>query len=488
MLTIPLLINGKEVHTSRILDISSPSSGQVLHKASCATSTEIDQAISAAKAAFPAWSKTSPYERRDVFLKAASIFESRIEEFVQYEMDEIAATQFFAGSFDAPTAINGLKDLAGRIVSLSGSLPQLGGDRGAVVVKEPYGVVLGIAPWYLLLIPKLMVQILILDIRNAGYILGFRAISYAIAAGNTAILKGSETCPRVTHSIGKIFTEAGLPPGVLNIITAHPEDASDITTQLIASPAIKKVNFTGSTNVGRIIAKLCGEHIKPCLMELGGKAPAIVLEDADLKLAAKEIALGAFLNSGQICMATERVIVHKSISKEFIDVFRETTKQIWPESHVLISKASWEKNKKLLDDAKKKGVEVLFGDQDASGDGQLRLFPIALKGVTKEMDIYYTESFGPSVAVLEVETDEEALEIANDTEYGLSSALFTKDLARGLKIASAIESGAVHINSMSVHDEPNLPHGGTKSSGFGRFGAQGLEEWVRTKTITFPKW
>jgi len=301
------------------------------------------------------------------------------------------------------------------------------------------------------------------------------------------IFKGSEACPRVTWAIGKVFTDAGFPPGVINVITAHPDDASKITTQLIASPVIKKVNFTGSTNVGRIISKLCAEHIKPCLMELGGKAPAVVLDDADLKLAAKEVALGAFMNSGQICMSTERVIVFKSISKEFIDVFRETTKQIWPESHVLISKVSWEKNKNLLEDAKKKGVEVLFGDRDTSAEGQLRQYPTALKGVTKEMDIYYTESFGPSVSVLEVETEEEALEIANDTEYGLSAAVFTKDLARGLRIAEAIESGAVHINSMSVHDEPNLPHGGTKSSGFGRFGAQGLEEWVRTKTITFPK-
>jgi acyl-CoA reductase-like NAD-dependent aldehyde dehydrogenase len=324
--------------------------------------------------------------------------------------------------------------------------------------------------------------------RNAGYILGFRAVTYAIAAGNTAILKGSETCPRVTWAIGKTFTDAGFPPGVINIITAHPEDASSITTQLIASPTLKKVNFTGSTNVGRIISKLCAEHIKPCLMELGGKAPAIVLDDADLKLAAKEVALGAFLNAGQICMATERVVVQKRVSKEFIEVFRETTGQIWPESHVLISKVSWEKNKKLVEDAKKKGAEVLFGDKDTSSEGQLRQYPIAFKGVTKEMDIYYTESFGPSISVLEVQTEEEALEIANDTEYGLSAAVFTKDLARGLKIAGGIESGAVHINSMSVHDEPNLPHGGTKSSGFGRFGSQGLEEWVRTKTITFPKW
>lgn len=326
------------------------------------------------------------------------------------------------------------------------------------------------------------------DIRNAGYILGLRAVTFAIAAGNSVVLKGSETCPRVTNAIGTLFKEAGLPPGVLNIITHHPEDASAITTQLIAHPAIKKVNFTGSTNVGRIISKLCAEHIKPCLMELGGKAPAIVLDDADLNVAAKEVAIGAFLNSGQICMSTERVIVQKTVSNEFAESLKAAVAQIWPESTVLISKVSWDKNNALLKDAKGKGAEVIFGDKDASADGHQRLFPTAIKGVTKDMDIYYKESFGPLLSLIEVETEEEALRIANDTEYGLSSAVFTKDLARGLRVASRIESGAVHINSMTVHDEPNLPHGGVKSSGHGRFGAQGLEEWVRTKTITFTKW
>jgi acyl-CoA reductase-like NAD-dependent aldehyde dehydrogenase len=317
--------------------------------------------------------------------------------------------------------------------------------------------------------------------------LGFRAVTFAIAAGNTVVFKGAESCPRVVNSIASVFHEAGLPAGVLNTLITDPSDAPAVIKEVIAHPYVRKVNFTGSTNVGRIIAKQCAEHIKPCLLELGGKAPAIVLEDADLKLAAKECALGAYLNAGQICMSTERIIVHKSVSDEFIKEFKGASGQIFPDSLTVISKASYEKNTALLEDAKKKGAEVIFGGKDASAHGKQNLHPTALKGLTKDMDLYYTESFGPSVTILEVETEEEAVAIANDTEYGLTSAVFTKDLSRGLRIAEKIDSGAVHINSMSVHDEPNLPHGGAKSSGFGRFGSQGLEEWVKTKTITFAK-
>jgi len=272
------------------------------------------------------------------------------------------------------------------------------------------------------------------------------------------------------------------------VIQHHHEDAAAVTKALIEHPAVKKINFTGSTPIGRIIAKLAGENLKPVLLELGGKAPAIVLADADLKLAGAMCALGSFMNSGQICMSTERIIVEKSVSATFAEELKGAIENMYPakgEALVVVTAASVKKNKALLADAKKKGAEVIFGDADAEEASAERMRPVVIKGIKKDMDMYYAESFGPTVSMIEVENEEEAIKVANDTEYGLSSSVFTKDLARGLRVAKRIESGAVHINGMSVHDEPSLPHGGVKSSGWGRFGSPGLEEWVKTKTITY---
>lgn len=257
---------------------------------------------------------------------------------------------------------------------------------------------------------------------------------------------------------------------------------------MLKDARIKKVNFTGSTMVGRIIARQCGEYLKPCLMELGGKAPAIVWEDADLAMAARECAKGAFLHSGQICMSTERVIVHKNVAEEFEKHFAAAVSAEWTQTTVLINKAGVERNRRLVKDAVAKGAKVVAGDADfeaKDGEQPTMMRPMVVSGVQKDMDLYRTESFGPTTSMIIVETEEEALRIANDTEYGLSSSIFTEDLRRAFRMAKEIETGAVHINGMSVHDEAGLPHGGVKASGFGRFGSAGMEEWLRTKTITY---
>ena len=325
--------------------------------------------------------------------------------------------------------------------------------------------------------------------RNAPYILATRSVIFPIAAGNTAILKGSELCQRTMWALCSVFIEAGLPAGVLNLLFHAPANAPAITQQLIAHPAVKKINFTGSTMVGRIIGRLAGEHLKPVLLELGGKAPAIVWEDADLDNAAAQCALGAFLNSGQICMSTERILVHKNVRAEFEKKLVAAIEHIFgggQDAPILINASAVTKNKSLLADALSKGARVLYGNPDAVESTPTRMRPVVITDVTPEMDIYKTESFGPTVAVYEIETEEEALRIANDTEYGLTSAVFTEDLRRGLRFAREIETGAVHINNMTVHDESALPHGGAKASGYGRFNAAtGLAEWVRTKTVTF---
>lgn len=470
---VPLLINGKDVTTSTTFQVTSPLTNKTIWRSSAAGVKEAEDAISAAEVAFPAWSATKPAVRRDILLKAASIMSARSEELAEYQEIETGATHDFAAGFIVPTGIEMLKDVAGRIVTcISGSIPATAEQgKNALVLKEPYGVVLGIAPW------------------NAPYILGLRAVVYAIAGGNTCILKGSELSPRCWWAIGSILTEAGLPNGVLNVLVHRTEDAPEVTRVLIQHPAVRKVSFTGSTATGRIVAELAGKALKPVLLELGGKAPAIVLKDANLEEAAKWVATGGLLHAGQICMSTERAIVEKSVAKEFGELLKKAVEDQNPQSgaaKVLINAAGVEKNKRLVKDAVSKGAKILTGDVEAVDQSETRMHPIVVQDVKKGMDLFHTESFGPTFSLFTVETEDEAVELANDTEYGLSSALFTRDLAKGLRIAKRIDSGAVHINAMSVHDEPLLPHGGVKMSGFGRFNAsEGIEEFLKKKTVTW---
>jgi len=471
--SVPFYINGKQVHPERKFNVVSPASGKVVHEAGSASEADVRAAVDTAADAFKTWKKSLPRARRNILLKVAEIMVERREELGNYMMDETGCPRQWA-DFNVNTARELVLDVAGRVGGLEDSMPTPADpNTGAMLLYEPFGVILAIAPW------------------NAPYILGFRSVLFPIAAGNTAILKGSELCPRTMWGIVSVFHEAGLPDGVLNLLFHEPANAATITQMLIADPQIKKINFTGSTMVGRIIGRLAGEHLKPVLLELGGKAPAIVWEDADLDNAAVQCALGAFLNSGQICMSTERILVHKKVRAEFEKKLVGAIDNIFGGEHdapVLINSLGVVKNKKLLEDALAKGASLLYGDPKAQESTATRMRPVVISGVSTDMDIYKTESFGPTVSLFEIEAEDEALRIANDTEYGLSSAVFTEDLRRGLRFAKEIETGAVHINSMSVHDESALPHGGSKASGYGRFNAaQGLEEWTRTKTITF-KW
>ncbi|RGP73245.1 aldehyde dehydrogenase [Fusarium sporotrichioides] len=469
--TVPFLINGSDRISESTADVVSPASGEVTHRYSSADVKDANAAVDAAAEAFKSWRKTRPSERRDLLLKAAEIMERRQDELREYAMTECGSDAAWA-NFDISTGVSHIKEIAGRVGTLEGSIPTVSDpNTTALVLREPYGVVLAIAPW------------------NAPYILGTRSVLFPIAAGNTVVFKASESCPRTLWAIGDIFREAGFPDGVLNVIFHERSNAASVTTALIEHPQVKKINFTGSTPVGRLIGKIAGENLKPVILELGGKAPAIVWEDADLDLAALQCTLGAFINSGQVCMSTERILVHKNIKDEFEKKLSATIDQVFSseaDAPILVASAPVEKNKALVKDAIAKGASLVHGNVDAEETSKTRMRPIVVRDVTTEMDIYQTESFGPTVSLIAIETEEEAIKIANDTEYGLSSAVFTSDLQRGLRIAREIESGAVHINNMSVHDESGLPHGGAKASGYGRFGATaGLEEWTRTKNITF---
>ena len=464
-------INGQEVVTDTTFDVNSPNNSQKLWSSSSASEKQAVLACEAAEQAFKSWRKTKAGEIQRILFKAADIMESRRAELMSYMIEETGALEPFA-QFNVTTTIDNLRSVGGLAATISGAIPQTKTPgQGAFLFKEPYGVILGIAPW------------------NAPYILGVRSFLYPIAAGNTCVVKGSELSPRTFWAMGSIMKEAGLPDGVLNILYHRPQDAADVTNKLIEHPAIKKINFTGSTLVGSIIAAKAGKELKPCLMELGGKASAIVCEDANLDNAAFQVALGSFMHSGQICMATERVLVNRKILDKFADALKIATEKVYAPSGdapVLIAKPGVEKNRKLREDAVAKGARIVYGDAESKEESAYRIRPLIVSDVKKDMDIWYTESFGPTLSLIAVDSDEEAIDIANDTEYGLSGAVFTESLGRGLKIAKEIDSGAIHINSMSVHDEAGLPHGGVKKSGWGRFNASyGLEEFVKSKIVSY---
>lgn len=470
--TVPLWLDGKEkLSAGGTFDVTSPLNHQLRYTAAACNHEDVDAAVASAKRAFTSWRRSTPNERRDVFLRASDVFERRWPEYKNFSHQETGSSDM-THAVDFQLAYQTMRNVAGLVQTVQGQVPSLASPgQSAMVLREPYGPCLAIAPW------------------NMPFILGLRAILYPLATGNTVVLKGSELSPGVFWSLASVLHEAGLPAGVLNTVYARTADAAAITSALIAHPDIQKVNFTGSTHVGRVIASMCGQHLKPCVLELGGKAPMIVCDDADVAKAAQAAAVGAFFHSGQVCMATERLIVQKPIAAAFKAALQEAVSAMFgQEALVLVGHAAVQRNHQLMDEAVGKGAKVLMGSLDESGrpEGATRMQPVVLESTPTNAGVYHRESFGPTVSMYEVASDAEAIAMANDTEYGLTAAVFTQDLARGFRMAGAIESGAVHVNSMTIHDESVLPHGGVKSSGFGRFnGREGLEEWVRTKTVTW---
>lgn len=450
---------------------SNPLSGDVVTTAAAATVSDAQRAVEAAQAAFDTWSQSGPGERRTKLLKAAELMESRQSEFIERMVDETGATPGWAG-FNVMVAAGMLREAASLTTHIQGDvIPSNVPGSLAMGVRVPCGVVLGIAPW------------------NAPIILGTRAIATPLACGNSVILKASEQCPGTHHLIGEVLIDAGLGDGVVNVITNAPDDAAEVVNALIEAPAVRRVNFTGSTGVGRIIAQTAAKHLKPALLELGGKAPFLVLDDADLDAAVDAAIFGAFFHQGQICMSTERLIVDTSVADVFVEKLAARAKVLKAgdpriEGNILgtlVSAESGEKLNGLLDDALSQGARLASGGK-AEG---VVMQATVVDGVTKEMRLYAEESFGPVVAVIRVDGEEEAIRVANDSDYGLSSAVFTQDTARGLKVAGRIESGICHINAPTVHDEPQMPFGGVKDSGYGRFGGKaGIEEFTELRWIT----
>jgi acyl-CoA reductase-like NAD-dependent aldehyde dehydrogenase len=342
----------------------------------------------------------------------------------------------------------------------------------AMGLRRPVGVVGAIAPW------------------NAALILSARSIAAPLVLGNSAVLKPSEWSPVSGGLIwGEIFADAGLPAGVLNVVPHAPGAAGPIGDELVGHPAVRRINFTGSTNTGRKLAEAAGRHLKRVVLELGGYNPLIVLGDADLEYAVNASAFGAFLHQGQICMSARRIIVERSIADEFVDRLAAKTKGLKagdPKEHdtvigPLINEDAVATVKARVDDAVARGARVLAGGDAVGSVYQATL----LADVPEDSDFAKLETFGPVAAIDVVDSPEDAVARANATTYGLSAGILTSDPDRGFALAQQIEAGIVHVNDQPVGDEPQMPFGGVKDSGWGRFGGRAVfDEFTELRWVT----
>lgn len=470
--TIDFIIDGAPVASEHgaTFDRRDPMTAAVATRAAAATLADVETVVASAARAFESWSETGPNTRRTLLMKAADLLESRTADFVKLMLEETGATAPWAG-FNVHLAAGILREAGSLTTQITGEV--IPSDKPGILsmaVRQPVGVVLGMAPW------------------NAPVILGTRAVAAALACGNTVVLRSSEACPGTHHLIGQVLNDAGFPPGVVNVISNAAEDAPAIVAALVAHPAIRRINFTGSTRVGKIIARLAAEHLKPVLLELGGKAPFIVLDDADLDEAVDAAAFGAFMNQGQICMSTERIIVDTAVADAFVEKLAAKAARLPagdPRGHVvlgsMIDLASAEKMDALVADALAKGARLVCGGQRTGTVVEATL----LDHVTPDMRVYAEESFGPVKPIVRVTGVDEAVRVANDTEYGLSSAVFGRDIIRALAVSKRIETGICHINGPTVADEAQMPFGGMKGSGYGRFGGKAvINEFTELRWIT----
>ena len=440
--------------------------------AAAATRADARAAVEAAERAFPGWSATLPAQRGTLLERASELLMERQAEIASLVTEETGGTLRW-GMFNVQLAAGMLDYYAGETDALSEEqeIPSHIPGKRAKAVRQPVGVVVGIVPW------------------NAPVILGVRAVAAPLAYGNTVVLKASEVCPRTHAAIVDALKDAGLPAGAVNLVTNDPKDAAEVVDELIAHPAVRRISFTGSTRVGRIVAEKAGRHLKRVLLELGGKAPLVVLADADLERAVAAANFGAFMHQGQICLSTERIVIDRSVADEFTQELserarslkvgdpREPCTQIGP----LVHDDALKRVTELIEDAVSKGAAVVAG-----GNANGACFePTVVTGVTPEMRIYYEESFGPVASIVPVDGVEEAVRVANDTEYGLAAAVFSRDVNAAMQVARRLETGVCHINDATINDEPQMPLGGVKDSGWGRFGGKAaLEEFTELRWIT----
>ncbi|KAH9940865.1 aldehyde dehydrogenase [Epithele typhae] len=447
--------------TGATFPVHAPSSTTPVGTAASASPPDCAAAIAAAARAFPAWESTPLSSRRDVFLRAADRLAAgaRRGAVVAAAAAETGATAELTGAMHDLQA-HYLRDVAALGATLRGeTFPSSVPGGQAFAHRRAFGVVLAIAPW------------------NAPFNLTIRAFAVPIM--------WAEECPRVQAMTVEIFEEAGLPKGVLNFLPVSKEDSPARVAEMIAHPLVRKVNFCGGARVGSIIAQEAAKYLKPCVMELGGKTPAVVLADADIPRAARAITSSALMNAGQVCMSTERVIVHKDVEAALIQELTQLFKQVKigdPERDPsavlsgLFTQASAERVVELMKDAVASGAQVVTGDLTRQ-EGVIQ--PHILRDVKPGMALWEKESFGPVIVFAVANT--EAVDLANASEYSLSASLWTRDVYLAHRIGARIRANCVNINGPTVHAEWQRSMGGLGGmSGYGHFD---VEDWTQSRLL-----
>jgi len=464
-----MFIGGRSVSTRKTFADLNPADGSVWAQVPDGGRDEARAAIEAAHAAFASWSALPFTKRAHYMLKVAEAFEKRRMQIVEALQAE-GGGWFGKGMFETGYVPEIFHAAAASSYAPIGEVIPSEHGKLSLAVRQPLGVVSVISPW------------------NFPVLLTGRGIAFALAAGNTVVLKPSEETPYCGGLLyAEVFAEAGVPEGVLNVVTCSRANVPAVGEELIENPRVKGVSFTGSTAVGRQVAARAGAHLKKCCVELGGKDALIVCDDADLERASAAASFGSFMHQGQICMSVEKVLVHEKVFDEFMRRFVERAAKLKvgdpkDKSNIigpLINDRQAAKVKEQIEDAVARGARVVLGGRV---NGRF-VEPTILVGVTPDMKVYREETFGPVAPVIPFASDDQAVALANDTEYGLSSGVITRDEQRGLAIARRLETGMCHINCSPVNDEPHAPFGGSKASGQGRHGGR----WA-TETFTETRW
>ncbi len=446
------------------------------------TVADLDAAVEAAAQAQPTWAALPAAARAEVLYKAVDVFNARQNEFLDALITETGST-FGKAMFEISLVPAALREAAGLVNRELGEImPSNVPGKVNMTVRQPAGVVGVISPW------------------NFPLYLSLRGFIYALALGNTAVIKPSEDAPLTGGiMIAQFLEEAGLPKGVVNVVTCSRGSVAEVGRRMIEHPKVDRISFTGSTAVGKQIANQCSANLKRVILEMGGKNPLIVLKDADVDHAVDIAFFGAFLHQGQICMSTDKLIVAKELAAEFTEKLVAKVKQFQPMSPSeqmsvigpIINDRQLDKINSIVQDAVANGATIECGGQKQGPFFQ----PTVISGGPRDMRAYREEIFGPVALVIPADNEDEAIAIANDTEYGLSAGLVTADTLRAQTLVRRIKAGMVHINDSTVHDEPHCPFGGMKSSGwFGKWGGKGAieaftdQQWVtlQSEARQFP--
>lgn len=451
-----------------VMDVLNPLDDSLFAQVAEGTPADVDKAVKAAHEAFQTYRKTTPVEREAWLTRAAELLEQRREEFVDLLIDE-GGSSFRKTQFETMKGISFVRAAVGMVRQVAGkTLPTDFPPRVSMTWRSPRGVVAIITPF------------------NVPFIKACRLAANALATGCTAVLLPSEEHPVLSLRFAEVMAEAGFPPGALNVVAGNGYKIGD---SLTGHPLVSAVTFTGSTVVGKHIQKLCAENNRPVTLELGGKNPLVIMDDADLEKAVQGAVMGSFLHQGQACIGSSRIYVQKGIYPKFVGAFKNVVSHLPigdlrdPDTVIgpVISQRQRDRIKRHIEDARSKGAEVATGGEWDDN----RCAPTILLNVKEGMDVFREETFGPVVCIYEFEEFDEVMGKANDTSYGLSSAIFTSNIQRALDFARDIEAGMVHINGATVSDEAHVPFGGVGDSGFGREGTEeDIEAFTELKWVT----